>query len=76
MKENNIMNLNTLNRDPEHHHLDIIEYAIQFTDGPNPEFFRDTYGRVAIFDSSEKVIQIKREQSRPCKIVERKKYAL
>ena len=61
-------------RDPEHHHLDEVEYAIMFLDTTG--FFRDNSGRVAIFDNPEKVMQIKSEQTRPCKIVERKKYPL
>jgi hypothetical protein len=68
------MQLNTLNRDTEHCHLDEIEYAIMFLDTTG--FLRDKSGRVAIFDCGQKAIQMKREQTRPCKIVERKKYPL
>ncbi len=60
-------------RDPEHHHLDEIEYALKFTD--TDEFVRDTHtNKIIIFNDPEDVITFKKTQTKPVKIVERKKY--
>lgn len=62
-----------MNRDPEHHHLDEMEYAIKFTD--TGEFVRDTHtNKVIIFSEPKDVLEFKSKLTRPVKIVERKKY--